>query len=77
MNKHVLTRWPEHPYQSYDKRYWTVEHRILVKHIEGVGADVRHEVRSSDDPSVPSEWSEREAVELRSHGMRVIGGDSD
>lgn len=76
MTDHVVARWSEHPYTSYDKRSWEIQHRVVVIHYTGVGADVRHEVRSSDDPSLPSDWTEREAVELRDHGMRVLGGES-
>jgi len=66
----VMGRWSEHPYTSYDKRSWSVEHRVVVEHYGDV-TDVRHEVRSSDDPSRPDEWTETKAAEIRSYGMQV------
>jgi hypothetical protein len=76
VSDHVLARWSENPYTSYDKRSWKIQHRVVVIHYSAATADVRHEVRSADDPSVPEDWTEREAVELRDHGMNVvIGGE--
>jgi hypothetical protein len=76
VSDHVLARWSEHPYTSHDKRGWEVQHRVVIIHYGAVGADVRHEVRSADDPTVSSEWGEREAVELRDNGMRAVGSDT-
>jgi len=70
----TIAEWTESPYTSHDKRGWVVEHRVVVEHYGGLGADVRHEVRSSDDDSLPDEWTERDIAELRDHGMLVHKG---
>jgi len=67
----VMGRWTEHPYTSYEKRSWTVEHRVIVEHYDRGLADVRHELRSRDDPSRPDDWTEIKSAEIRDHGMRV------
>jgi len=68
----VMGRWTEHPYTSYDRRGWTVEHRVVVEHYGDV-TDVRHEVRSADDPNRPDDWTETKVAEIRSYGMQVVG----
>lgn len=70
----TIAEWTTMPYTSYDKRGWVIEHRVVVEHYGGIGADVRHEVRSSDAEDIPDEWAERDAVELRDHGMLVTKG---
>jgi len=70
--KHVVAEWTEYPYVSHDKRTYEIQHRVVVEHYDQVGADVRHEVRSSDDESIPAEWSECDAYELRDHGLRHV-----
>jgi len=71
----VMGRWTEHPYTSYEKRGWTVEHRVVVEHYDGGMTDVRHEIRSGDDPSKPDGWTETKSAEIRDHGMRVHARD--
>jgi len=73
----VLASWTEHPYTSYDKRSWAIEHRVVVEHYGGMGGDVRHEVRSSDSEDCPAEWTEKDVVELRDHGKLVRKQDGD
>lgn len=69
-----VAEWTEYPYVSHDKRTYEIEHRVVIVHYDGVGADVRHEVRSTDDDSLPDEWGECDAYELRDHGIRHIPG---
>lgn len=70
----VVAEWTEHPYVSYDKRTYEIRHRVVIEHYHGVGADVRHEVQSPDDDSVPNDWTECDAYELRDHGIRNVPG---
>ena len=74
---HVVARWEEAPYTSHRRRGHTVQHRVVLEHYGGAGADVRHEVRSTDDNSVPSEWSELDTYELRDHGIRELSGPEE
>ena len=73
----VIASWTEHPYTSYDKRSWVIEHRVVIEHYGGLGADVRHEVRSSDSEDCPDEWTELDVAELRDHGMLIQKQDGD
>ena len=68
----TVAEWTEYPYASYDKRTYEIQHRVVVEHYDGVGADARHEVRSSEDDSVPDEWADCDAYELRDHGLRHV-----
>lgn len=76
-DERVLASWTEMPYTSYDKRGWTIEHRVVVEHYGAMGSDVRHEVRSSDSDDCPDEWTELDIAELRDHGMFVRKRDGD
>jgi len=68
----VVAQWSEHPYTSYDKRSWAIQHRVVVEAHAGAGVDVRHEVRSDDADGVSSEWTEAEVYEAREHGVDKI-----
>jgi len=70
----VVARWSEYPYTSYKRRRQEIEHRVVIEHYGGVGADVRHEVRSSDGDNIPDDWAESDAYELRDHGLREVNG---
>lgn len=70
--KRVVAEWSERPFTDYGKRRWDVEHRVLVEHTPGVGTDVRHQVRSGDADSIPSEWTDVEIFEGRPHGLESI-----
>lgn len=71
-NKHTVAEWKESPFTSYDRRGNIVEHRVVIEHYGGTGADVRHEFRSLDDDSYPDDWTECDAYELRDHGIQNI-----
>lgn len=68
--RHVVARWSESPFTSYDRRGNVIEHRVVLAHYDDVGTDVVHEVRSSDDRSVSDEWTELESYEVRDQGVR-------
>jgi len=65
----TMAQWDESPFTSHDRRGDVIQHRVVVEHHGGVGADVRHEVRSTDSDKCPDEWTEVDALELRDHGM--------
>jgi hypothetical protein len=67
-----IASWTESPFTSHDKRGYIIEHQVVVEHYGGLGADVRHEIRSTDYDGCPDEWTDIDAVEIRDHGsMRV------
>ncbi|WP_435065936.1 hypothetical protein [Halobaculum sp. EA56] len=70
----TIAEWTEMPYTSHDLRGAVVEHRVVVAAYDGVGADVRHEVRSVDVDRVPSTWTEAEVIEARPHGLSRVDG---
>lgn len=72
--KRVVAVWTEAPFTSYERRSHRIEHRVLIEHYGGIGADVRHEVRLMDDDSVPDEWVECDVFELREHGIQAVAG---
>lgn len=71
-DQRTVAHWTEYPYTAYEKRSYEIEHRVVIEHYGSVGTDVRHEVRSADDDSVPDEWAEVEAYEVRDHGLRHV-----
>jgi len=71
-DERVVDEWNEYPFTSYERRGHVVEHRIVITHYGGTGADVRHEYRSPDDNSYPEEWTEYDVYELRDHGIRQV-----
>lgn len=75
MTEHLVAEWTDHPFTSHDKRRATVEHRVLVEAYDGVGVDVRHEVRCRDLDGYPSEWTAAEVFEARPHGIQKISGE--
>ncbi|MCU4926903.1 hypothetical protein OB905_13090 [Halobacteria archaeon AArc-dxtr1] len=74
MSSDVIARWSEYPFTSYDRRSNEIEHRVVIEHYGGACADVRHEVQSVDDDSVPAEWTEHDVIEIREHGLQKISG---
>lgn len=72
MPRETVAEWTESPFTSYDRRGNVVEHRVVIEHYGQTGADVRHEFRSRDDKSYPSEWTECDAYELRDHGIEQV-----
>ncbi|WP_435143677.1 hypothetical protein [Halobaculum sp. P14] len=75
-NELLLAEWSETPYTSIERRGAVVEHRVVAAY-DGVGADVRHEVRSGDVDRVPSTWTEADVIEARPHGLsRYSRGDT-
>lgn len=72
MSERVVAEWTESPFTSYDRRGDVIEHRVVINHYGGTGADVRHEYRSADADSYPDDWTECDAYELRDHGLRQV-----
>ena len=70
-----IAQWEERPFVSYDRRSDVVHHRILVDAHPGVGADIRHEVKSPemDRP----EWTPAEVYEVRQHGVDHVQASSE
>lgn len=60
----LLHEWTERPFVAHDKRRWEVEHRLVLR-AHNAGVDVEHDVRSSDDDSIPDDWTPVEAYEVR------------
>jgi len=71
-DERVIAEWKESPFTSYDRRGDVVEHRVVLEHYGGTGADVRHEYRAPDAESHPNEWTEYDVYELRDHGIRQV-----
>lgn len=69
--EHVLATWSDNPFVGHRHRHERVEHRVVIQYTDGVGADIRHEVRSEDLDRLPDEeWALVESVELRSDYAR-------
>lgn len=71
----VVAEWSERPFTGHRKRSHAVEHRVLVEHTPGVGTDVRHQVRSTDDNEIAADWTDAEVYEGRPHGLNVVKSD--
>jgi len=68
--EHIMAQWTDKPFHGVSHRYESVEHRILVEYVHGVGVDITHQVRSEDSDRVPEEWSPVKRIEVREHGAR-------
>lgn len=72
MKERTVAEWSEHPYTSYERRSWEIQHRVVVETYDGDGVDVRHEVRPFDADNVSDEWTPAEVYEAREHGVNKI-----
>jgi hypothetical protein len=71
-DERLVAEWTEKPFVSYDKRTMAVENRIILERHEGVGVDIRREVRSTDYDGLPDEWTVAEVYEVRDHSIERI-----
>lgn len=74
---YTVAEWETYPYTAYDKRNWTVYHRVRLVCYDRNTADVVVERK------IPKEglttWTEVESYELRAHGVTHVekaGGES-
>lgn len=66
----VIATWRDKPYTSVNKRYITVEHRVVANWYPSVGADIRHEIRCEQRGI--DEWTLAEKWEMRDHGVEKM-----
>jgi len=71
-SERIAGEWTERPFTAHDRRRNEVEHRVVVEAHEGVGVDVRHEIRSTDADHLPSVWTPAKVFEARDHGVTEI-----
>lgn len=72
--RHVFAEWSTKPFVGHRHKYETVEHRLVVEYTHDVGADLLHEVRSTDSGKFPDDWQAVETLELRDYGARLYRG---
>ena len=68
--RYILSEWATKPFVGHRHRYEVVEHRLVIEYTDGVGVDIRHEVRSEDSGKFSDEWSAVESIEVREYGVR-------
>jgi len=66
--EHILATWSNKPFHELRERYDSVDHRVVVQYHDGVGCDIRWEIRSDDSQRVPDGWTPVETIEVREYG---------